>query len=614
MSENGPMAMGSVRDEYDRRLKACQKRAAHLRRLDLALSWMRFFVFVFGLIAVLASLSTHHLLIPLLAGVGLVFLLLVILHDRLAGARELTRRSQAFYELGLARLEDRWPGRGDDGARYLSEDHPYAQDLNIFGSGSLFELLCTARTRAGRDTLAHWLLEPATPEVVRERQAAVRELTPMLDLREELWQLADGTDDAASLVLLGRWAAAPRTLISTKERVCCLLLSAATLLTGGYGFYVALFDPQGLRAAPLVPGLFVLLLVVEYLFFLRLKGRVQTIIASAKRIRLGIQRHRRLFGRLEKERFSAPRLAELGTRLTGTGQPASRRLRRFERLLTLWEDGQSNQAFSPLSRILFWSTHFSWLIERWRAESAPQALAWIQGAAEIEALCALATYAHEHPGDCFPELREAGPTIACRGVAHPLLAEERSIRNDVELAPGRPMLIVSGSNMAGKSTFLRAIGVNAVLALAGSAVRARSFQLSPLALFVVMQPRDSLRQGISRFYQEILRVKAMVEQAQSGRPVLFLIDEIFNGTNSHDRLLATRAILQTMKDRRALGMITTHDLALTQLEHDLEGLAWNAHFSDEIVSGQLRFDYLLKPGVVSHSNALLLMRSIGLDV
>jgi DNA mismatch repair ATPase MutS len=254
-------------------------------------------------------------------------------------------------------------------------------------------------------------------------------------------------------------------------------------------------------------------------------------------------------------------------------------------------------------------------IERWRKQSGPHVREWIAISGEFEALFALAGYSYEHPADPFPELADsADGWFDASGLGHPLMAEAQCIRNDLRLGGDLRLLIVSGSNMSGKSTLLRSVGLNTVLAWAGAPVRATRLSISPLRVGASIRVLDSLQDGKSRFYAEITRLREIVALSGNSVPALFLMDELLSGTNSHDRRIGASAIVRTLVDRRAIGLITTHDLALAHIAEDLQGRAVNVHFADTLEDGRLHFDYRLQPGVVERSNALDLMRSVGLDV
>jgi DNA mismatch repair ATPase MutS len=253
-------------------------------------------------------------------------------------------------------------------------------------------------------------------------------------------------------------------------------------------------------------------------------------------------------------------------------------------------------------------------IEAWRAVSGPAVAGWLAAAGELEALSALATYAYERPDEPFPEIVESGPLFEAEAAGHPLLPRAQCICNDVRLAAETAVLVVSGSNMSGKSTLLRTIGITAVLAQAGAPVRARRLRLSPLAVGTSMRIVDSLQAGTSRFYAEIQRLRQLVDLTQGPRPLLFLLDEILHGTNSHDRRLGAEAVVRGLLARGAVGLVTTHDLSLAAIVDRLAPRAANVHFEDHLANGRITFDYRMRPGVVQRSNALELMRAVGLEV
>jgi DNA mismatch repair ATPase MutS len=237
---------------------------------------------------------------------------------------------------------------------------------------------------------------------------------------------------------------------------------------------------------------------------------------------------------------------------------------------------------------------------------------WLDALGELEALLALATYSYEHPDDPFPELEEEGPLFDGEGIGHPLIPEQRLVRNNVRLGGDLRLLVVSGSNMSGKSTLLRTIGTNIVLAWAGGPVRARRLKLSPLAVGASIRIVDSLQKGVSRFYVEIKRLRQIMDLSLAPSPLVFLLDEILHGTNSHDRRIGAEAVVQGLIERGALGLITTHDLALSRVADSLAPSGANVHFEDHLVDGKMIFDYRLRSGVIQKGNALELMRSVGL--
>jgi hypothetical protein len=545
---------------------------------------------------VFTSLSAWWLVFP-----SVVFVALGRVQARITEVRLRCERAARLYEQGLARLDDRWTGMGATGDRFNDPAHPYAEDLDIFGRGSLFELLSTARTDTGEETLARWLLTPAGIDVVRARQAAVTELRPKLDLREDLALLGEGVPSGESARGLSAWANGPYWNISPWIRPAAIVISLLTIVTLVLWFL-------GFSAIP-----FVSVLLIRQVFVFSLRRPVERVISEVDGPGNNLSLLSDILKRLEHERYECALLRELRSALDVAGSPPSKQIARLNRLVELL-DSRRNIVFAPLAGILLWPLQCAISIEKWRQQSGPAVGRWLDAVGELEALSSLASYAYEHPHDPFPELLDSSARFEAKQMGHPLISEQRNVRADLRLGDEPGVLIVSGSNMSGKSTLLRTVGVNVVLALAGAPVRAVSLQLSPLQVGASIRIQDSLQAGASRFYAEIKRLRQIVELTNGGPPVLFLLDEILHGTNSHDRQIGGERVVRGLIERGAIGLITTHDLALARIADDLGARAANVHFEDHLEDGQMRFDYRLRPGVVQHSNALELMRSVGLDV
>ncbi|PWU02542.1 MAG: DNA mismatch repair protein MutS [Terriglobia bacterium] len=545
-----------------------------------------------------------------------IFVTLFVIHDRLLKVAELRRRAVRYFEQGLARLDGHWAGTGRTGESYLDPSHPYGQDLDLFGKGSLFELLCTARTHIGEDTLARWLLHAADPPVVRARQEAVEELRPRVDLREDLAVLAEEARTGVDPAGLAAWGEALDLLPSSGR----MLLWVFTV-TGAAGLaalvilllYLASAVHLAETTAALLRDLFLLVLFGNGLYYHRLRQRVSGIVSGVEEAAHGLALLSQVLIRLEREQFGARLLQDLRAALETAGEPPSQRIGKLRRLME-YLDSRDNVFVRVVEIFILWTPHVAYAVETWRRHSGPTVRRWLTATGEIEALCSLASHAFEHPDDSFPEFADQGPFLHAEAIGHPLLAQDRVVRNDVEIGGDTRLLVVSGSNMSGKSTLLRTLGVNAVLAQAGAPVRARRLLLSPLAIGASIRVADSLQGGVSRFYAEILRIRQILDLTAGKLPVLFLIDEFLHGTNSHDRRVGAEALVRSLVNRGAAGLITTHDLALAHIAEVLDGQAANVHFEDHIEDGQIHFDYRMHPGVVKKSNALELMRSVGLEI
>jgi hypothetical protein len=630
------------RAEYQRRLSACRADEARLLRIDERVSYARLATLavavVIGWMVLRRSslLSWWWLALPAIG-----FIALVLWHDRVIRARQRLARIVAWYERGLARIDDRWMGTGERGDRFRNEAHLFAIDLDLFGDGSLFQLLNTAQTRAGEETLAAWLATPApasdaspasapatgsaTRDAILERQAAVRDLMTRTGLREDL--ATAGVDVRAEVNpdVLVQWATKAPVLRGRWGRVAAAILGGiAAIAAAG-----AISDATDL-------SLLLVSLFVNALFGGSYRWRVDSVVHAAADPARELKVLAEVLARLQHESFSAERLKALrgaledsssgtadGSRSGGGAAGHAEAVRAVRRLRWIVEmhDWEHNIFFAPIAAGLLWGTQCAFAIEAWRERHGPAVAAWLQIVGEFEALASLAAYTYEHPADPFPEIVEmehrserSVPVYEAEQLAHPLIPRARAVPNDVRLGASPQALIVSGSNMSGKSTLLRSVGINAVLALAGAPVRARRLRLSPVAIGATLRIQDSLQAGRSRFYAEITRIRQLVDVARGRHALLFLLDELFHGTNSHDRVAGAHGVLQSLLDLDAIGLVTTHDLALAAIADTLAPRVANVHFDDSLVDGEIHFDYRLKPGPVTRSNALALMRAVGLDV
>jgi hypothetical protein len=537
------------------------------------------------------------LLIPIAA-----FVVLAVVHDQLIRAVAGCSRCIRFYEQGLARLDGSWHGKGVAGERFLEPSHPYARDLDLFGRASLFELLCIARTRAGEETLARWMLAPAAPEKVRERQAAAVELSERLSFRERLATLGEDLTLGVRPKELVTWGEAAPLFPSGIIRVVLPVLAAAWI------FSLIAWQVWG-ASELVVMAATVINLGLSYRFRARLGEAAHAAEEAGRDLNLLSQ----VLTAFERENFASSKLLELQKQLKQGNVLPSKAVAQLNWRVEYLESAHNLfvRIFDP---VVFYRLQFVLAAESWRRRFGPSLRGWLDTVGELEALAALGGYAYEHPADVFPEFVETAPCFEAQGLAHPLLPRDRAVANDLRLGSDLQLIMVSGPNMAGKSTFLRGIGVNAVLAQCGAPVRAASLKLSPLQVTASICVLDSLEGGISRFYAEIRRLKQIMDLTNGAVPVLFLLDELLSGTNSHDRLIGTRSFVTKLVERGAVGLVSTHDLALTAIPQEIGARATNGHFKDHIKDGQLFFDYKLYPGIVQTSNALVLMRSIGLEV
>ncbi len=612
VAEAGPGAAEAAApaDAYARRLATRRAELAREVGIERRLSSARLGIFGLGLVLgwLAFGLDLIHggwLLLPLA-----VFAALAVWHERVIRRRDRARRAASYYARRLSYLrpeavpEDVEPGEVDTGADVLATHphHPYAADLDLFGPDSLYERVCTARTRAGAARLADWLLAPAPPDEIRARQTAIAELRDRLDLREDLVLAGEALRARLHPELLADWGReAPLHGVATWRWIAGVLAVLALAALGAW-----IFTPAG--PLPLVA-----VGAVELMVGLRFRGRLARVLRQVDQPARELALLASLLERIEAERFAAPRLVALREALETEGAPASREVARLRRLVEL-ADARRNQLFAPLAALLLWGTQFGLAIEAWRQRAGGRVAVWLEAVGELEALLALAGHAFEEPDHVMPELVAGEPRFEAEGLGHPLLAADRCVRNDLRLGDALRVLVVSGSNMSGKSTLLRTVGINAVLAQAGAPVRARRCRLTPLAVGASIRVNDSLQEGASRFYAEILRLRQIVELADEATHPLFLLDEILGGTNSHDRRVGAAAVVRGLVDKGAVGLVTTHDLALARIADEMGERAANVHFEDHLEDGRIAFDFRLREGVVTRSNALALMREVGLEV
>lgn len=591
--------------EYSDRLAARQRSVEHYRRLNRFVAGARLAVAVLFVAIVWLVFRAHVMsqwwsLVPVV-----IFILLLAYHENVLARGRRALRSAAFYERGLARIEDRWIGAG--ATRVLADqNHLYAADLDLFGKGSLFELLSTARTRSGETTLASWLLAPASRAEILARQQAVEELRTNIDLREDLAVLGEDIEGAIHPELMKRWARAPLILESRAAQMTAPVLAVFTVASLISYFF---FDGNG--------WITVFALATQSVFALLYRRRVREVALEVEQPEKDLELLAKVLSRVEQERFRCEKLSGLRASLDADGKAPSKHIAWLARLTQLLHS-RLNMMFTAVSYLFLWMTQIAFAIESWRRRCGPVVPRWLDTVGEFEALCALAGYAYEHPGDPFPEILDA-ETNADRifdgdELCHPLLPSARCVSNSIRLNTDLQLLVVSGSNMSGKSTLLRTVGVNVILALAGAPVRAKRLRLSVFRIGATIRVQDSLQAGTSRFYAEIQRLREIMDLTKNSVPVLFLLDEILHGTNSHDRAVGAEAVVRGLIDRAAIGLVTTHDLALAKVADALAPRAANVHFQDHLEAGKMAFDYRLHPGIVQKSNALELMRAVGLEV
>lgn len=549
---------------------------------------------------------------------GLAFVVFVVLHARVSTRQFDVERRLTLLDEGLRRVAGRYRVPDEQASRrgdaLRDPEHPYTSDLDIFGPGSVFEQLNTTQTPSGAARLAGWLRERAPREVVRARQHAARDLLARPTLREQLavegMSARHEAQDASPFL---RWAATR----SDFSRRITPLLALAALLVGATVVLLA----TGVTLPPPFPRPWLLTAAAQTLLYLSLGNRLETILSPVCDQQSPLARHHALFRLVEEESFDDPTLLALRERLRDADAPgaggatASERMQRLEALVG-WAAARQNALVRVVANVLLlWDLWCAWALDRWRAQTGHHVATWLDALGEMEALVSLATFAYEHPDFAWPELVEGEVCFEAEALGHPLVAPDQRVCNDVRLGKQPQVLMVTGSNMSGKSTMLRSIGVNAVLAQAGAPVCSRALRMSELSLRSSIRVDDSLEQGVSHFFREVQKLKRVVDALHDeSPPLLFLLDEVLHGTNSRERVIGASEVVKQLVAGGAIGAVSSHDLGLVALEAQTGGKVRNVHFEEHVEDGTMGFDFVMKDGPVRTSNALRLMRMVGLDI
>jgi hypothetical protein len=563
----------------------------------------RLAVFAGGLVlfAILLSFSVISAVATLTVTL-ILFAWFVIRYETTEKIRKRNQHLAEINRLELKSLEGDFSGFRS-GEEYAERDHPYSYDLDIFGKASLFQFICRTTSKPASDLLAEYLKQPASQEEILLRQEAVAELQPLTDWRQELMTLgylnAGAGNDPAPLM---QWLDSDDLFRKTgREKIitgCFSLLALAAVILVFTGV------PAGILAP--VFG-------VNFIFYFTRFKRISKLQEQVSRSSNLLKAYSEIIRLIENRKFNSPLLQKLQSSFRNE-ITASDRIRQLSKLVSRLDYRLNVLVSAPLNLLFFTDIHFCLALERWKREHAPRIPGWFASMAEFEALASLANMAFNNPGWAYPEVTDDYFVFRAQEMGHPLIPAGRRISNSFVTEGAGKAIIVTGSNMSGKSTFLRTCGVNAVLAFAGAPVCASAFTVSHVRLHSSMRISDSLEENISSFYAELRRLRAIISGAESDPKVFLLLDEILRGTNSDDRYTGSVALIKQLCGYGSVAMVATHDLRLAGLEKELSQSIENYHFDVKVNEEELFFDYRLTPGICSSFNASLLMKKMGIKV
>lgn len=589
---------------YEKREKKYSQELAEVRKRLGYLAHLRLFTFI--LAAFLIGYSIYYgrgefVLYAMSPAVAFIFL--VVNYRRLVKSAAYLENMVAINQKNLKRLAWQWSAFSEKGEQYANPEHPYSIDLNIFGQGSLFQYINSTITRGGEEALADILKGQKCPASIFERQESVKELSEELDWRQRFQ--ATGMETKVK-------QENPEELLAWSKDQQAGVNIPGFLLTLPF-ITVLLFLLYYLQYLPLpLPIAFI---VIQYGIVFLSKKKIhrefdRTQVASDR-----LKQYAALLKCIEGGSFKSSRLRGLRESLTGDGRTASSQIKTLAGIVDLTQFRHNHPIlYVPVNTITFWDLFTAKKLSTWKKSSGSALETWLGVISDFEVQVSLAGLAYDNPRWIYPEITEKPPVLNTSSLGHPLISPEERVCNDLAMPSPGTALIITGSNMSGKSTLLRTVGLNLVLAYAGAPVCAASLKAAYMPIYSKMQVVDDLTQGVSTYYAELTRIKMVIEAARSGEQIIYLLDEIFKGTNSKDRILGTKAVIRMLSSLPTLGLLTTHDLELAALADENPGLVKNYHFDDQIENDRISFDYKLKPGVSTSTNAIALMKMVGIDV
>jgi hypothetical protein len=576
-----------------------------LEKRGVMFGWLRFIIIALAFIS-LWWIWKNGLFILLPITVLFIALFLFILAKHLANTTAI-ENFQRLVQIGETEIEvlNHHFTHLPDGEEYKPENHEYANDLDIFGRASLFQYINRCTSEQGKKLFAIWLLDPASSEIVLERQEAIKELAPQIEWRQQLqsYGIAHSINIDTERKI-ENWIAEPSQFINKQYwKLLRFILPLAS-------FSLLVLYLVDILVSNVFYPLILLMLIISF----GISKLIMPSFTKLNKVAPQLETLSDSVAWIEKGDFKSRLLVELKSKYVDGSVLSSQTIKKLKKILDNTDIRLNPLVFIPLNTFFFWDLQQVLILENWKKENKEHINDWFQSLAEIESLSSLANLSFNHPGWSFSTIAEQHGTVIAESFGHPLIPKEKLITNSFSTEETGGLNLVTGSNMAGKSTFLRSVGVNIVLAMMGSTVCAKSFTLSNMKVISSMRVNDNLEENTSTFYAELKKLKEVIEAVYKNEKVLLLLDEILRGTNSADRHTGSKALIKQLIQHNAAGLIATHDLELAKLADEFPSKLHNYHFDVQVAGDELYFDYKLKRGICTSMNASLLMKKIGIEL
>ena len=587
------------KDIYEKRTGKYREEIVRLKKISAVLSTLKFIVLFSGLFLLLQKKSSMFILGVLF----LAFFVISIIHEKYVRKEKWRKLLLEINENEIEYLNYKFSSF-DNGSRFFDEEHRYAEDMDIFGERGVYHYLNRTQTILGRNFLAGWLTNNSDLIEVKRRQEAVKELSKKIDFRQSLQALGMHVNDS-SLNLKGIYKLFDEPFLILGKKLFIIYFHLFPLLTLTSLVLIFFNFPWAAGFS------FVLTQLLVNHFNGQKVSRIYQYTHNNCKI---LKVYSNIIREIESQSFESKELSSLRAGLLAKEKPASKYIKRLSNLSEFFDLRLNNIFYFILNNTMFWDFHCMYRIEKWVKDVKEDVHNWLDAVGKVDALCSFGNLSFNHPDWAMPEFFEQGFKLEAISIGHPLIPGNERINNDIKFNEDGRIVIVTGPNMAGKSTFLRTMGVNIALAFAGAPVCAKHLSLSPLKLYSSMKISDSLDKKLSLFYKELQHLKRILDGIIKGEPVFFIIDEMLKGTNTGDRRQGAIALLKQLINFGAHGIAATHDLELAALEKAYPLHILNYHFDGYVDGDQLLFDYKLKKGVCRNFNALTLMRKIGIQV